>query len=61
MKDTRKEDDYQKETSFTGRRAGDQHVPCIRISNERYAKDATFGDRLTLEDKQMLRELGITL
>jgi len=48
MKDTRKEDDCQKETSFTGPRAGDQDMPCIRISNERYAKHARFGDPLDL-------------
>ena len=31
----------------------------IRISNERYAKDSTLDDRLSLEDRQMLSDMGI--
>lgn len=31
----------------------------IRISNERYAKDSALDDRLSLEDRQMLRDMGI--
>jgi hypothetical protein len=33
----------------------------LRISNARYSRDADFEDRLTLEDKQMLTEMGIVI
>jgi hypothetical protein len=36
-------------------------IPFIRVSNERYAKEATFEDRLTLEDHRLLKEMGILL
>jgi len=35
--------------------------PCIRASNERYAKGATFEQRLTAEDREMLAGVGIAL
>jgi hypothetical protein len=34
-------------------------TPLIRVSNDRYAKEATFEDRLTLEDRQLLKDMGI--
>lgn len=66
MKDGKKESDYQKWLEFARREAGGcnlhgQNSPCVRISNHRYAKDATLEDRLTLEDKQLLKQMGITL
>lgn len=36
-------------------------IPFIRVSNDRYAKEATFEDRLTLADRQWLKEMGILL
>jgi hypothetical protein len=61
------EDEYQKWIDGSRRRASQrkdrdiQNIPCIRVSNDRYAKDATLEDRLSLEDRQMLREMGILL
>jgi len=63
------DDDYQKWVEASRRRRTSQHqgrcdmqnVTCIRVSNDRYAKDATFEDRLSLEDKQMLSDMGILL
>ena len=61
MKDAGKQNDYQRWLDFARRTAGTQNSSCLRISNQRYAKDATFEDRLTLEDKQLLKQMGITL
>lgn len=68
MKDARKEDDYQKkweatikEISDRRERGGAANAACLRFSNNRYAKDATFEDRLTLDDEQLLKEMGIRL
>ena len=66
MKDARKEDDYKKWMDFVMRSAGKkkpsgEDAPCIRISNERYAKHATFEDRLTFDDRQFLKEIGIAI
>jgi hypothetical protein len=36
-------------------------TPFIRVSNDRFAREATFEDRLTLEDRQFLKEMGIRL
>jgi len=36
-------------------------TPFLRVSNDRYAREATFEDRLTLEDRQLLKEMGILL
>lgn len=36
-------------------------TPFIRVSNDRYARAATFEDRLTLKDRQLLKEMGILL
>lgn len=61
------EDDYQQWVDAsrplnTGRKDRDfSHITCIRVSNNRYAKDATLEDRLTIEDSQMLRDMGIAL
>jgi hypothetical protein len=38
-----------------------QKVRCIRISNDRNAKEATFEDRLTDGDRLFLKEMGIAL
>jgi hypothetical protein len=38
-----------------------ENSPCIRISNNRYAKDATFEEQLTAEDKVMLKEMGVAV
>lgn len=68
MKEARKEDDYQKWVNFAKRTASGSNIfadtsetPCVRISNDRYAKDATFEERLTLEDRLLLKDMGITL
>ena len=36
-------------------------IPGFRISNNRYAKDASLEDRLTREDRQMLTDMGVLL
>ena len=61
MKDAGKENDYQRWLDFARRRAGTQNSAFLRISNQRYAKEATFEERLTLDDKQLLKQMGITL
>jgi hypothetical protein len=33
----------------------------LRVSNERYAKDATFEQRLSFEDKGLLKDMGIAV
>ena len=33
----------------------------LRVSNERYAKDATFEERLSPEDKRLLKGMGIAV
>jgi hypothetical protein len=61
------EDEYQKWVDSSRRRASQrkdremQSIPCIRVSNDRYAKDAAFEDRLSMEDRQLLRDMGILL
>jgi hypothetical protein len=32
-----------------------------RLSNERHAKDATFEERLSFEDKRLLKDMGIAV
>ena len=61
MKDARKENDYQRWLDFARRTANTQNSSFLRISNQRYAKEATFEERLTLDDKQLLKQMGITL
>ncbi|MGB9515527.1 MAG: hypothetical protein WBU20_27845 [Candidatus Acidiferrum sp.] len=63
-----KEDDFQKWIDACTRganqgknRCDGQAVTCIRVSNARYAKDATLEDRLSPEDRQMLSDMGISL
>jgi hypothetical protein len=34
---------------------------CIRVNNGRYAKDATFEEQLSEEDRNLLREMGIAV
>jgi hypothetical protein len=33
----------------------------LRVSNERYAKDATFEQRLSFKDKLLLQDMGIAV
>jgi hypothetical protein len=33
----------------------------LRMSNERYAKDAIFERRLSFEDKRLLKDMGIAV
>jgi hypothetical protein len=61
-------DEYQKWVEACRKRANQpdfsnsfQNIPYIRVSNDRYAKAATFEERLTLADRQLLREMGISL
>ena len=41
--------------------AGAPTTPCIRVSNDRYASHASFEDRLTRDDKLLLKSMGIVL
>jgi len=34
---------------------------CIRVTNDRIATHSTFEDRLTLDDKLLLRAMGIAI
>ncbi len=66
MKDSSGDSDFQKWMDFATQSArrivGEvEGAPCLRISNQRYAKDATLEDRLTLEDRDMLKEMGIAV
>lgn len=68
MRITMTEDEYQKWVDASRGRASlpEDHenissIPCIRVSNDRYAKDAALEDRLSLEDREMLRDMGILL
>jgi hypothetical protein len=61
MKDAGKENEYQRWLDFARRRAGTQNSSFLRITNQRYAKEATLEERLTLEDKQLLEQMGISL
>lgn len=36
-------------------------VRCLRVSNHRYAKAATFEERRTEDDRLLLKEMGIAL
>lgn len=36
-------------------------TPCIRVSNDRYAQNCSFEDRLSSDDKQMLHDMGIAI
>lgn len=61
-------DDYQKWVEACRKRANQpefrddiQNIPYVRVSNDRYARNATFEERLTLADRQLLREMGILL
>jgi hypothetical protein len=61
-------DEYQKWVEACRKRAnqpdfgnGIQNIPYVRVSNDCYAKAATFEERLTLADRQLLREMGISL
>jgi len=38
-----------------------QKVPCIPVRSERYAKDTTFEDRLTIEDRFLVKEMALIL
>lgn len=68
MKDPRNDEEYRRWIETTRRKTLERDewgevppCPCIRVSNGRYAQDATFEDRLTLEDKQLLSEMGIAV
>jgi hypothetical protein len=67
MRNTGKEDEYENQVNPANCKPADNqcsngdNAPCIRVSNERYAKDATFEERLSIEDKQMLRAMGVGL
>jgi hypothetical protein len=68
MPQTREEDDYKDRVNSANCVPGEESqqnntrcAPCLRVSNERYAKDATFEQRLSIEDKQFLHEMGIGL
>lgn len=58
------QNDYQKwveavRQSQIERERIDRKVRCIRVSNDRYAKNATFDDRLTEDDRPLVKEMGI--
>jgi hypothetical protein len=61
-------DDFQRwlETSWRMKLEGTGHsdvnkIPFIPVRDDRYAREATFEDRLTLEDRQLLKDMGILL
>jgi hypothetical protein len=67
MQDARSEEQFRKWMDFARKNAYQRNLdepreaPCVRISNGRYAKNATFEDRLTLEDRELLQKMGIAL
>jgi hypothetical protein len=38
-----------------------QNMLSLRVNNERYAKDATFEQRLSFKDKRLLKDMGIAV
>ncbi len=61
-----KNDSYKKSEAL--RRALElQNFSCapntlsLRVRNERYAKDATFEQRLSFKDKRLLKDMGIAV
>ncbi len=58
-------DGYEKWINSGRRRPFDRdnkevpRAPYLRVSNERYAMNLTFEERLTYEDRQMLKDMGI--
>lgn len=58
------QNDYQKwveavRQSQIERERIDRKVRCIRVNNDRYAKNATFDDRLTEDDRPLVKQMGI--
>ena len=60
-----KNDSYKKAEAL--RRAPELQINCapnwlgLPASNERYAKDAIFEQRLSREDKRLLKDMGIAV
>ncbi len=62
------QDDFQRWLSTVRRNAAEREsrsdtgkIPTLRVSNDRYAHCSSFEDRLTLEDRQMLSDMGIKI
>lgn len=65
MKESGKDELYQRWVE-TQRQQAKQRDVCrdkayIRVSNGRYAKDATFEEQLSEEDRNLLQEMGIAV
>ena len=60
-------DDSYKKVQALRRALQSQNFNCdpnrlsLRLSNERYAKDATFEQRLSREDRRLLKDMGIAV
>jgi hypothetical protein len=65
VKESEKDDLYQRWVETLRQQAKQRDVcgdrACIRVSNGRYAKDATFEEQLSEEDRKLLREMGIAV
>ena len=65
MKESGKDELYQRWIETQRQQAKQRDVcgdkACIRVNNGRYAKDATFEEQLSEEDRNLLREMGIAL
>jgi len=65
VKESEKDELYQRWVETLRQRAKQTDVcgdkACIRVNNGRYAKDATFEEQLSEEDRKLLREMGIAV
>jgi hypothetical protein len=65
VKDSEKDEAYQRWAETLRDQATKKDVcgdkACIRVNNGRYAKDATFEERLSEEDRTLLSEMGVAV
>ena len=65
MKESEKDELYQRWVETLRQQSKQRDVcgdkACIRVNNGRYAKDATFEEQLSEEDRKLLREMGIAV
>jgi hypothetical protein len=65
VKDSGKDEIYQRWVETLREQAMKKDVcddkACIRVNNGRYAKDATFEEQLSEQDRNLLREMGVAV
>jgi hypothetical protein len=65
VKESEKDELYQRWAETLRQQAKQRDLcgdkACIRVNNGRYAKDATFEEQLSEEDRNLLSEMGIAV